>query len=327
MSFASATVVVSDQPRAFTLIEVLVVVSIIGLLVGLLLPAVQSAREAGRRGQCAANLRQIGMAIAAYESAHQTFPPSMLGSRPGRSVPQTNISELVFLLSHLEQHPLYASINMTILVADETPEFPTLENHTARNTRASLFLCPSDGEPSHINSYRFNRGRFGAWGSGYSYDGPFQAFLLPVPAVITDGLSRTAFVSERVGGSFAAGSNDHVRDIKFPMGLSGTFKSDAQFIPQCLNAASAQWEPTAGRYWMFSGFVYGHYNHNGSPNDRRPSCQWPAVRDWALGGLSPPRSYHAGCVNVLFGDGHVECVSDSVAPGVWTAFGTYSAGD
>jgi len=83
-------------------------------------------------------------------------------------------------------------------------------------------------------------------------------------------------------------------------------------------------------YWAvitFSGFANTDYNHNGTPNDRRPSCVAVSPNDANLGGLSPPRSLHPGGVNVLFGDGHIQFVPDSIGVPVWVALGTYDAGD
>jgi len=308
----------------FTLIELLTVVGIIGVLLGLLLPAVQAAREAARRVQCVANLRQIGLALHNYHAVHDRFPTSQLPDKSG--VQRNGFSELSFILPHLEQGPLFNALNFDF-AAVEGPDYPTEENHTARNTRVATFLCPSDGETNHISNYRFNRGRFGEWTTGESYDGAFGT--APSQATITDGLSNTAFVSERVAGDFDPGSQDSVRNVKSPShGSPGVIiRSDAQFIPICLADSPGNWDGTAGRYWLFSGAMYGNYSHNGTPNDRRPSCGFGTRGDWGTGGLNPPRSYHSGGVNVLMGDGRVTAVADGIAPGVWTAMGTRSAGD
>ena len=91
---------------------------------------------------------------------------------------------------------------MNVASLGERPTTPNVVNRTARNTRLSVFLCPSDGEPHHLNSYRFNEGAHVAttWNG---FDGPFGVGMLPSEATITDGLAQTGFVSERVGGSFS----------------------------------------------------------------------------------------------------------------------------
>jgi prepilin-type N-terminal cleavage/methylation domain-containing protein/prepilin-type processing-associated H-X9-DG protein len=308
--------------RGFTLIEALVVVAIIGVLAGLLIPAVQAARETARRVQCKSNLRQIGLALQDYCSVHGMFTPSGLTNRWGVA----NVSEysgLFFLLSALEQNTLFNSVNASFAGIDSA-EFPVLDNRTARNTRVASFLCPSDADENHSNSYRFNHGRFGVKPLGN--DGPFSLAVIPRPATITDGLSRTAFVSERIGGSFAAGMGDRVRDVKYPAEVDSPIVSDAQFIPLCLAAQPPLWQVESGRYWLYAGYLNTHYNHNGAPNDRRPSCGLGLLRDIDIG-LHPPRSYHAGGVEVLFGDGHVERVSDGIDPRIWIALGTHASGD
>ena len=307
----------------FTLIELVVAVGIIGLLVAILLPAVQSAREAARRVRCVSSLRQLGYALHSYHASHNMFPSSSLAN--GRGWSRNCLSELTFLLPYIDQQPLYASINMD-LVDLEGPERPSMENHTSRQTAVSTFLCPSDVEVNHRNSYRFNHGRFGA--GRRPFDGPFSLGVLPSTAKVTDGLSHTAFVSERNGGSFVSGSENPSRDIKYASGENlPVFSSDEQFIPFCLAESPSAWMNKAGRYWFYSGLSYTQYNHNGTPNDRRPTCQGSKDGTWPQGGLCPPRSFHRGGVGVLFGDGHVEPILDSVDPRVWQALGTFAAND
>lgn len=303
--------------RAYTLIEVLVVVGIIGILSAILVPAVQSAREAARRAQCITNMRQIGLALGAYHAVHSMFPSSQLMTSAGWT--SNSMSEFAFLLPHLELQPVYSSINMSLANTD-SPDSPSNENSTAARTNISLFTCPSDGGEAR-NSYRFNKGRFAAQSQGPPFDGPFSLAVLPSRRTVTDGLSATAFLSERLVGGFSQTGTHAIRDVKYPLTWEAdTIASDEEFIPLCLESLPYAWYLHAGKYWIYSGFRFTHYNHNGSPNDSRPSCGFRI-------GLHPPRSHHPSGVNVLLGDGHVEFITNSIASQSWRALGTYNGGE
>lgn len=309
--------------RALTLIELLVIVSVFAVLAGLLVPAVQSAREASRRIQCVANLRQLGIAMNSYYSIHDMFTPSRLLT--GRKFSSNDISEHVFLLPYIDQIALFNSINMAFSQRESIVS-PNVANRTVRHTVLSVYLCPSDGEPNHRNSYRFNMGRLGAKGPGTGFDGPFNIKVLPSDAAVRDGLSQTAFVSERIAGSFRLGAKDSERDYKHPIESGTIYRTDSDFIAHCEQAELNEWGHRAGRFWFFASLSDTRYNHNGSPNDPRPSCTAFMSHDNGFG-LNPPRSYHWGVVNVLFGDGRVEPVANSINPRVWIALGTHASGD
>lgn len=314
----------SSTRRAVTLIELLVVVGIVGLLLVLLLPAVQAARESARRMQCTANLHQLGLALHSYHVDHNQFPSSL---KDRNGFQWGFISPYGLLLPHIEQQVLFNSINFAFGAA-ESPETPTVENHTARRTKVNVLLCPSDGEPNHSVNYRFNRGRFAAR-PGSVYDGPFGIGIIASSASVTDGLSHTAFMSERNAGDFILSSASRIRNVKYPTTsvLATPISSDAEYIPLCLAAKPDAWDGKSGRYWFYFGDMNTLYNHNGPPNDSRPSCGMGTSRDWPPIGLFQPRSLHPGSVNVLFGDGHVEAILDSIAGPVWIAMGTYDSGD
>ena len=126
------------RSRAFTLIEVLVVISIIGVLVALLLPAVQAAREAARRAQCVNNLKQIGLALHNYESALQTLPPGYVSAfdTTGTDLgPGWGWASMI--LPQVEQANIYSAVNFSLNV--EVPG-----NQTSRLAMVGGFLCPSD---------------------------------------------------------------------------------------------------------------------------------------------------------------------------------------
>ena len=129
--------------RGFTLVELLVVITIIGILIALLLPAVQAAREAARRMQCQNHLKQIALALLNYHSTHKIFPPSSHWNRAdGASVmaynhPKFSENWVILILPYLEQQPLYDAFDRTRYVTDPV-------NAPARGTELAVMLCPSD---------------------------------------------------------------------------------------------------------------------------------------------------------------------------------------
>ncbi len=152
--------IVNEAPYAFTLVELLVVIAIIGILVALLLPAVQAAREASRRSTCANHLKQMGLAALNYESARGHLPPGYLAGRnfirPARDSdgqgPHQFCGVLVFLLPYMEQQPLYDQFTQTLDIGiDNRDENYALEANAKIAAQASVetFLCPttSDEQP------------------------------------------------------------------------------------------------------------------------------------------------------------------------------------
>lgn len=172
---------------AFTLVELLVVISIIGMLMGLLLPAVQAARETARRMQCQSNLHNIGLALLNYDSAHRQFPLGATSSKYH--------SWGTAILPFLEQAPLYESINLN-------KDWDDVSNLNLVKTNLSIFECPSslkkfDGKTDYC-------GISGSWRNAKS-PGSENGMLYPaskantlgvtLPSVI-DGTSHTILVSE-----------------------------------------------------------------------------------------------------------------------------------
>ena len=131
------------DPKGFTLIELLVVISIIGVLIALLLPAVQSAREAARRAQCVNNLKQIGVALFNYENGVGAFPPGYIDYQNNpNNTPDLDMGTgwgwAAMSLPNLEQQPLYNAINFSLGITH-------VSNSTGVLTNLTVFQCPSDG--------------------------------------------------------------------------------------------------------------------------------------------------------------------------------------
>jgi prepilin-type N-terminal cleavage/methylation domain-containing protein/prepilin-type processing-associated H-X9-DG protein len=154
----------SRSLRGFTLIELLVVIAIIAVLISLLLPAVQSAREAARRIQCTNNLKQIGLAFANYESANSIYPlgAMVLVTGPadanwGNEVRNNGVSWVALTLPYLEQNPVFNAINFSrsIAAGDSTA---TAHFATAWYTRLSVLSCPSDGDQEGFRPFGSNNG-------------------------------------------------------------------------------------------------------------------------------------------------------------------------
>jgi prepilin-type N-terminal cleavage/methylation domain-containing protein len=322
------------RPIGFTLIECLVVIGIIGILIGLLLPAVQSAREAARRATCAANLKQLGIAIHAYHDVHGCFP---ISSAPSTSptVYRSYYSQLTRMLPFLDLASLHNSINFaTGTFPIDVPFTPpwsetriNVHNQTVIQTQLALFLCPSDGSlmEGACNNYRGNSGVGYYFMPGItrpdSGNGIFPEAVIVSNSMVSDGLSHTAAFSERLRGSGRADRPEPHRDS---LGLEGTpFTADI-LVKSCRIAASGPFRnqgfPYNGRWWFWCGFERTQYNHAQPPNGSVMDCLWGASA--TAPGMATARSAHPGGVNLMLGDGSVRFQTDQTDTWLWRALGT-----
>ena len=146
------TLVLTTRRKAFTLVELLVVISIIGILIGMVLPAVQNVRESARQASCKNNLRQLALGCLNYESAHQRFPQGcVMGQGAGWSA---------YILPHIEQDSLADQVDLSdtsqaISGSGNASNWTNGANEEACATFIPLFRCPSDPVPEHIDSGGF----------------------------------------------------------------------------------------------------------------------------------------------------------------------------
>ncbi|XZE19088.1 DUF1559 domain-containing protein [Pirellulaceae bacterium SH449] len=305
------------RSSGFTLVELLVVIAIIGILVGLLLPAVQSAREAARRIQCQNNLKQLALAAHNFHDAYKRFPS---GGLPPTATSGSQFSALAQLLPFIEQGNVYAMIDLSVPVQHDA-------NANARNTQISTFLCPSEPRMNPMPS-------LGAPTNYMSNTGAMPFFVVPGPqlfsgvfyvnttvrfADITDGTSQTALFSERLMSDGSNGIISPLEDVFFHPGNPAT-SDETHTLCQGVDITNL-----ANQFPLFMGAPWLHhqhrYQHVSPPNSR--SCGFFVVGKATMAATSR----HVGGVNVALADGSVTFVTSNIDTSTWRAIGTRNGGE
>ncbi|MCR9293662.1 MAG: DUF1559 domain-containing protein [bacterium] len=309
-----------SQRAAFTLVELLVVIAIIGILVSLLLPAVQTAREAARRMQCSNNLKQLSLALHNYESAYKRFPA---GRNELRHSPHSA------LLPFIEQTNLGQLIDFRV-------RWDHPNNAQALATEIAIYRCPSDPVQSAPNTwgstnYRSSQGSGLLWGlppsdpSDVNYGMPAPNGVL-IPNLylrfgdITDGTSNTAAFSEHGLGDFSNAISSPT-DTFWPHTHPDN-PDQAILDCQSIDVLDLQYQRVSdvGAPWMNGYHSTTAYFHVAPPNSR--SCMFPPGRI-----ATAAQSYHPGGVNFSRCDGSVSFVSQSIDVATWRALGSRNGGE
>jgi type II secretory pathway pseudopilin PulG len=326
-------------PGAFTLIEALVVLAIIGVVIGLLVPAVMSARESSRRIECSNRLKQLGIALNAHAAVHSTFPCPM----PARTIINgihyagyNDFSGYCDLLPYCDQINLFNAINMESPVSwggtRLSPFNP--ENRTVIGVSVAAFLCPSEStmSPDRMSpcSYRFD---VGSHDPTLIYTPPHDGAFSPVqprrPSDYLDGLSATIGISERNVGSMRREGFDRRRDL-WSADVNGliTFDSDDKVRATCFSLTH---EPPSfygdlGSSWMVGGNLHVWYNHVAGPNDSGPDCATGREKssdpEYCHSCSIAARSWHPGGVHSLVMDGSVRFIRDGINLKIWRSLAT-----
>jgi prepilin-type N-terminal cleavage/methylation domain-containing protein/prepilin-type processing-associated H-X9-DG protein len=325
------------RPDGFTLIELLVVIAIVGVLIALLLPAVQMAREAARRIQCANNLKQVGIALHNYHAAVGSFPVGFLsptGPVPATTSPsQYRWSVLAQMTPYLEQAMLFNALNFDFPVAYKPTEGPSPfwpfypANTTAMATTVASFLCPSDGAPAPMAgsgpvNYAFCAGSGSGGGDATAADGAFILGPAMSLANLTDGASNTAAASEQLLGLAGPYSQTTPEPIPSPTSRAMARVAAGPLTDAGCAGAPSGWLLNKGAGWWDGNYLNTLYNHHEPPNSPHYDCITYHNPGWKAA-----RSLHPGGVNMLLCDGHVAFARDTVSPSVWRCLSTRSGGE
>lgn len=323
----------------FTLVELLVVITIIGVLIAMLLPAVQAARESARRLQCSNNLKQVGLALHNYASANTVFPPSFC-IEPATTLTGNNGSWSIHgrILPFLEGQNSYDLVRLDIAWdAQLATRVPTL--------RTATYVCPSDindrvrldsnGAPyTYPHTYGFNFGTWLVWdpATGEGGDGVFFVNGGVGPAAISDGLSNTLAATEvKAFTSYVRNTADPGPAIpSSPAAIAALAIGGNCKLGPDVNQNTGHTEWADGRV-HHSGFTtvftpntvvpYPHTDESTYDIDYNSQQEGRSASQRTYAAVTA-RSYHPGIVNSLLMDGSCRPFVDTISVEVWRALGT-----
>ncbi|MEL7497315.1 MAG: DUF1559 domain-containing protein [Planctomycetota bacterium] len=350
----------SHRKHGFTLVELLVVIAIIGILIGMLLPAVQMVREAARRISCANNIRQLALATHNYESALQHFPVHHIG--PGLPNASSGFqaghySWTVPILPFIEQENLYRQFDLSINNGD-SDGYKISSGHpnaVAAGTLLESLICPSDtpnlanaiilGSSNPAPSNYVGNAGWPSYSTGFagerSSPGSFNGvipLINPARPVgwhgssqvkfgnITDGTSNTALFSERLiqqgnSGAAISGGDERLRSLH----ILERFENQTDIVQQMAASHTHVFESAhIGRSWSSGWPMVGNtYMHVQTPNSTMGHYNTSVDEgDFVI----TPSSQHPGGVNLALVDGSVRFISDTVSQEIWWALGSRDDG-
>jgi len=324
--------------RGFTIVELLVVISIIGILMALIIPAVQSSRETARQSECLNKLRQVGISLQSYYAQKKTFPAGAIyrADPAAPSAPHSSArwSALVMVLPYMENNVLHKQLRLDLPLYSGLGVHP--EHTGIVSTVVPEFLCATDAGYELTpgfgpTNFAVCTGSGSNDGNPFDTDGIFGVNSAIKDAHIIDGLSKTALVSESIMGTgaenlsdpaAATAQGDYAYTLITPL-KSGMCSSTKQF-----NVSNRR-----GFSWANGEYRTTLYNHYLPPNSETFDCIanqliGTASTRFAVHGWRTARSRHrGGNIGLVMADTSTKTVADTVDLTVWQAWSTRKGGE